>query len=253
MIMWRIGRAALRWDRSSRAPSRRAYRLVCIGAVVDTYAQHQRSEEASRDAPAISRWRQTSSRRCPARRSEARFGRPLHRQTCHALWRFPSHRQIIDLRSLSQERGASLPLTIAQVSRLAQVTDGKQDKWSEGLIEGAPVRALVLEANAATRKISFSIKPSRLPAEEDEMDVDEPEPPTLTSLLRQGESDEEDESDVEIDLGFESDALSEDGAAFAASVLPPRVSQCLSRYGFSMLIERAVTLEGVKGLTSQGR
>jgi rRNA biogenesis protein RRP5 len=92
------------------------------------------------------------------------------------------------------------------------------------LTEGAHVRALILEVDLAKRKISFSIKPSRLPDEDDAMSEDAG--PTLTTLLQGGSDVDEGDEDVEIDLGLDEMAVDEesgDDDAVMASVVPRKV------------------------------
>lgn len=86
--------------------------------------------------------------------------------------------------------------TVSGLCHKSKVVDGSSLKWNEGLSVGDRVRAKIIELDMEKHKISFSMKPSDLPEEEDE-DEENSVMQKLNHLveLQDAASDDEDNGD----------------------------------------------------------
>lgn len=109
----------------------------------------------------------------------------------------------------------------------SKVTDDEGTAWTEFVKQGKEVKAVVLDVNAETRKISLGLKKSLFPAGQvdDDNDDDESAEEASEDEVMQGDDDDEDEDeDDEVDIAdldfddgeSDEDAEMEDEVSFAA-------------------------------------
>jgi hypothetical protein len=113
---------------------------------------------------------------------------------------------------------------------LLQVTDDEGTAWTEFVHEGDVVKAIILDINLESKKISLGLKPSLLPEsasdDEDESDDDEEEEDGMDEDGEDDDEDDDDDEDGEEELDDGSDVEMDDGEDKVSlfSVSPYRTS-----------------------------
>lgn len=98
--------------------------------------------------------------------------------------------------------------TVSGLCHKSKVVDENPAKWNEGLTVGEHVRAKIIDLDMEKHKISFSMKPSDLPEDDDEDEEDNSVMQKLNHLVNlqdaaSDEDDDEDDSDDDIKIMME--------------------------------------------------